>query len=97
MNKGIFDFYLVSNDTKIHMFKGTFNDFEKVEQLYGELWFKVIDNQLNLIDFDNGYDISKLTSDPILRNWEGSDIEARQIGNIYHYLGDSNWASMPNS
>ena len=93
--KGIFDFYLVSNDTKIHLFKGTLDDFEKVEQLYGELWFKVIDSQLDLVNFDNGYNVSDLTSDPILLNWEGSDIEARQIGNTYHYLGDSNWDLIP--
>jgi len=100
-NKTVFDFYLKSHtfrssvddfelSTKIHMFKGTLDDFEKVEQLYGELWLNVIDSQLDLINFNDGYDVSKLTSDPILLNWEGSDIEAHQINNenVYHYLGD---------
>jgi len=90
MNSRFFNFYIVSNDTKIHMFKGTLDDFEKVEQLYAELWLNVIDSQLDLIYFDNGYDISKLTSDPVLLNWEGSDIEAYPLNNenAYYYLGD---------
>ena len=90
MNSRFFNFYIVSNDTKIHMFKGTLDDFEKVEQLYAELWLNVIDNQLDLIYFDNGYDVSKLTSDPVLLNWEGSDIEAYPLNNenAYYYLGD---------
>ncbi len=90
MNSRFFNFYIVSNDTKIHMFKGTLDDFEKVEQLYAELWLNVIDSQLDLIYFDNGYDVSKLTSDPVLLNWEGSDIEAYPLNNenAYYYLGD---------
>ena len=85
-----FDFYLVSKDTKIHIFKGSLDDFEKVEQLYAELWAKVIDSQLDLIYFNDGYDVSKLTNDPVLLNWEGCDIEAYQLNNenAYYYLGD---------
>ena len=90
MNSRFFNFYIVSNDTKIHMFKGTLDDFEKVEQLYAELWLNVIDNQLDLIYSEDAYDVSKLTSDPVLLNWEGSDIEAYPLNNenAYYYLGD---------
>jgi hypothetical protein len=50
----IYNFYLNTNEhtyEPILLFKGTLSAFEKVEQLYGELWFNVIDNQLGLLNF----------------------------------------------
>jgi hypothetical protein len=50
----IYNFYLNTNEhtyEPILMFKGTLSAFEKVEQLYEELWFNVIDNQLGLLNF----------------------------------------------
>tara|TARA_R110002020_G_scaffold82308_1_gene203682 strand:- start:2907 stop:3215 length:309 start_codon:yes stop_codon:yes gene_type:complete len=89
----IYNFYLNTNENNyepILMFKGTLSAFEKVDQLYGELWFNVIDNQLGLLNFDNGYPVDNLTDDPVLLKWEGSDIEALdlQTQTIYYYLGD---------
>jgi hypothetical protein len=89
----IYNFYLSTNEhtyEPILMFKGTLSAFQKVEQLYGELWFNVIDKQLGLLNFDNGYPVDSLTDDPILLKWEGSDIEAidLQTQTIYYYLGD---------
>tara|TARA_R110002051_G_scaffold49094_1_gene96211 strand:+ start:169 stop:477 length:309 start_codon:yes stop_codon:yes gene_type:complete len=89
----IYNFYLNTNEhtyEPILLFKGTLSAFQKVEQLYGELWFNVIDNQLGLLNFDNGYPVDSLTDDPVLLKWEGSDIEAidLQTQTIYYYLGD---------
>jgi hypothetical protein len=89
----IYNFYLNTNEhtyEPILLFKGTLSAFEKVEQLYGELWFNVIDNQLGLLNFHNGYPVDSLTDDPVLLKWEGSDIEALdlQTQKIYYYLGD---------
>jgi len=89
----IYNFYLNTNEhtyEPILMFKGTLSAFQKVEQLYGELWFNVIDKQLELLNFDNGYPVDSLTDDPVLLKWEGSDIEALdlQTQKIYYYLGD---------
>ena len=89
----IYNFYLNTNEhtyEPILLFKGTLSAFQKVEQLYGELWFNVIDNQLGLLNFDNGYPVDSLTDDPVLLKWEGSDIEALdlQTQKIYYYLGD---------
>ena len=89
----IYNFYLNTNEhtyEPILMFKGTLSAFQKVEQLYGELWFNVIDKQLGLLNFDNGYPVDSLTDDPVLLKWEGSDIEALdlQTQKIYYYLGD---------
>ncbi len=68
------------------MFKGTVEDFQKVEELYGELWAKVIDNQLGLIDKHAG----ELTNDWILQNWEGAEIIAVEFDTKkeFWYLGD---------
>ena len=67
------------------MFKGTVEDFQKVEELYGELWAKVIDNQLGLINRHAG----ELTSDWILQNWEGAEIIAVDHNDIeYWQLGN---------
>ena len=89
----IYNFYLNTNEhtyEPILLFKGTLSAFQKVEQLYGELWFNVIDKQLGLLNFDNGYPVDSLTDDPVLLKWEGSDIEALdlQTQKIYYYLGD---------
>lgn len=88
----IYNFYLSTNGGKpILMFKGTLSAFQKVEQLYAELWCNVIDNQLGLLNFDrHGYQADALTDDPILLQWEGCDIEAidLQTQTIYYYLGD---------
>ena len=93
MDDKIYNFYLNTNEhtyEPILMFKGTLSAFEKVEQLYGELWFNVIDNQLGLLNFDNGYPVDSLTDDPVLLKWEGSDIEAIDIETkkMFWYLGD---------
>ena len=89
----IYNFYLNTNEhtyEPILIFKGTLSAFEKVEQLYGELWFNVIDNQLGLLNFDNGYPVDSLTDDQVLLKWEGSDIEAIDIETkkMFWYLGD---------
>ena len=88
----IYDFYVESKPKEIYimMFKGTLKDFQKVEQLYGELWYNVIDKQLGLLDFNNGYPVDSLTDDPILLNWEGCDKTATNVTTKanYHYLGD---------
>ena len=74
------------------MFKGTVEDFQKVEELYGELWAKVIDNQLGLIDKHAG----ELTNDWILQNWEGAEIIAIDHLDIeYRYLGDGDLEAIP--
>ena len=74
------------------MFKGTVEDFQKVEELYGELWTKVIDNQLGLIDRHAG----ELTNDWILQNWEGAEIIAIDHNDIeYWYLGDGKLEAVP--
>jgi hypothetical protein len=89
----VFNFYLSTNGSSkkpMLIFKGTVDAFQKVEQLYAELWYNVIDKQLGLLDFDNGYPVDALTDDPILLQWEGCDIEAidLQTQTIYCYLGD---------
>ena len=92
----IYNFYMKTNEDyyePILLFKGTLSAFQNVEQLYGELWFNVIDKQLGLLNFDinkNGYPVDSLTDDPVLLKWEGSDIEALdlQTQTIYYYLGD---------
>ena len=50
----------------------------------------MIDKQLGLLDFNNGYPVDSLTDDPILLNWEGCDITATNVTTKanYHYLGD---------
>lgn len=75
------------------MFKGTVEDFQKVEELYGELWAKVIDNQLGLIDKHAG----ELTNDWILQNWEGAEITAvDSITKVeFYYLGDGKLEPKP--
>ena len=74
------------------MFKGTVEDFQKVEELYGELWTKVIDNQLGLIDKHAG----ELTNDWILQNWEGAEIIAIDHLDIeYWYLGNGDLEAIP--
>tara|TARA_Y100001973_G_C5134384_1_gene299508 strand:- start:51 stop:371 length:321 start_codon:yes stop_codon:yes gene_type:complete len=93
----VFNFYLSTSGSSkepILMFKGTVDAFQKVEQLYAELWYNVIDKQLGLLNFDNGYQVDALTDDSILLQWEGCDIEAidLQTQTIYYYLGDGKLA-----
>lgn len=81
--------YSVSSPKGWHrIFRGMVEDFQKVEELYGELWASVIDNQLGLIEEHAG----ELTDDPILQNWEGAEIIAidsiTKLG--FWYLGDGN-------
>ena len=86
----IYDFYVESkpNETYVFMFKGTLTEFQKVEKLYEDLFYRVIDKQLRLLD--KGDTTKKLTDDPILLNWEGCDITATNVTTKanYHYLGD---------
>ena len=87
--------YSVSSPKGRHkMFKGTVEDFQKVEELYGELWAKVIDNQLALIDT---HWADELTDDPILMNWEGAEIIAVDSTTKveFYYLGDGKLEPTP--
>tara|TARA_R100000654_G_C2671341_1_gene126130 strand:+ start:353 stop:685 length:333 start_codon:yes stop_codon:yes gene_type:complete len=100
MSDKIYDFYLeISHDDvsvgmteDIHIFKGALSDFTHVENLYGMLWFNVIDKQLKHIEYnkDGGYPIKQLTEDKIMLNWEGSDmyaVDSNTDGKFY-YLGN---------
>ena len=74
------------------IFKGTVEDFQKVEELYGELWAKVIDNQLALIDKHAG----ELTEDWVIQNWEGATVVAVDHNDIeYWYLGNGDLEAVP--
>ena len=87
--------YSVSSPKGRHkMFKGTVEDFQKVEELYGELWAKVIDSQLGLLDDEHA---GVLTDDPILQNWEGAEITAvDSITKVaFYYLGDGELEPKP--
>tara|TARA_R100000664_G_C2695900_1_gene98161 strand:+ start:131 stop:469 length:339 start_codon:yes stop_codon:yes gene_type:complete len=103
MSKRLYDFYLevpkegynkegTSEHDDIHIFKGALSDFTHIEELYGKLWFNVIDKQLEHIDYnkDSGYPIKQLTEDKIMLNWEGSDIYAlaTDTNNKFYYLGN---------
>ena len=101
MTEKIYDYYLkVSHDDvsigmteDIHIFKGALSDFTHVEDLYGMLWFNVIDKQLKLIDYDlqnKGYPVRQLTEDKVMLNWEGSDIYAvdPNTESKFYYLGN---------
>ena len=95
--------YSVSSPKGRHkIFRGTVEDFQKVEELYGELWAKVIDNQLGLLDDEHA---GELTDDPILQNWEGADIIAKElfittildhVDIEYWYLGNGDLEAVPN-
>ena len=94
--------YSVSSPKGRHkIFRGTVEDFQKVEELYGELWAKVIDNQLGLLDDEHA---GELTDDPILQNWEGADIIAKElfittildhVDIEYWYLGNGDLEAIP--
>jgi len=74
MTDRIYEFYVLDPTGSRHkIFRGTVEDFQKVEELYGELWGKVIDSQLGLLGDEHA---GVLTDDPILQNWEGVDITA---------------------
>ena len=86
----IYDFYVESKPTETYvlMFKGTLAEFQKVEKLYEDLFYRVIDKQLRLLE--KGDTTKKLTDDPILLNWEGCAITATNVTTKanYHYLAD---------
>ena len=86
----IYDFYVESKPTETYvlMFKGTVTEFQKVEKLYEDLFYRVIDKQLRLLE--KGDTTKKLTDDPILLNWEGCAITATNVTTKanYHYLAD---------
>lgn len=86
--------YSVSSPKGRHkIFRGTVEDFQKVEELYGELWAKVIDNQLGLLGDEHA---GVLTDDPILQNWEGATVVAVDHNDIeYWYLGDGDLEAVP--
>jgi len=86
--------YTVSSPKGRHkIFRGTVEDFQKVEELYGELWGKVIDSQLGLLGDEHA---GVLTDDPILQNWEGADIIAIDHLDIeYWYLGEGDLEAIP--
>ena len=87
--------YTVSSPKGRHkIFRGTVEDFQKVEELYGELWAKVIDSQLGLLDDEHA---GELTDDPILQNWEGADIIAIDLTTKveFWYLGDGELEPKP--
>ena len=102
MSDKIYDFYLevskegynkegTSEHDDIFIFKGTLSDFTHIEDLYGMLWFNVIDKQLKLIEYtkDGGYPIKQLTEDKVMLNWEGSDMYAvdPKTNTKFYYLG----------
>ena len=90
--------YSVSSPKGRHkIFRGTVEDFQKVEELYGELWAKVIDNQLGLLGDEHA---GVLTDDPILQNWEGAEIIAIYFDTKvefyeFYYLGDGKLEAVP--
>ena len=55
------------------IFRGTLKDFDKVVDLYSNLWDAVMDSQLGLLGDEHA---GVLTDDPILQNWEGAQIIA---------------------
>ena len=60
-------------DGRHKMFRGTLKDFDKVVDLYSDLWDAVMDSQLGLLGDEHA---GVLTDDPILQNWEGAQIIA---------------------
>ena len=87
--------YSVSSPKGRHkIFRGTVEDFQKVEELYGELWGMVIDSQLGLLGDEHA---GVLTDDPILQNWEGGDITAVDFTTEveFWYLGDGELEPKP--
>ena len=96
MTDRIYEFYISDPTGSRHkIFRGTVEDFQKVEELYGELWAKVIDNQLGLLGDEH---TGVLTDDPILQNWEGAEIIAVDHLNIeYWYLGNGDLEAVPNN
>ena len=91
--------YSVSSPKGRHkIFRGTVEDFQKVEELYGELWGKVIDSQLGLLGDEHA---GVLTDDPILQNWEGAEIIAVYFDTKvefyeFYYLGNGDLEAVPN-
>ena len=88
MTDRIYEFYILDPTGSRHkIFRGTVKDFQKVEELYGELWGEVIDSQLGLLGDEHA---GVLTDDPILQNWEGAELIAVEFDTKkeFWYLGD---------
>ena len=87
MTDRIYEFYILDPTGSRHkIFRGTVKNFQKVEELYGELWGEVIDSQLGLLGDEHA---GVLTDDPILQNWEGVDITAVDFTTCLLYTSPS--------